>query len=216
MIRVDPSNWTADFRIARALTEAYKSSGFDEALFFCVGDPEDPILRLGTLVADETIKYYQGVMGTSERPVTPDTLPERVEEAIREWPGRFIVAIEPGTGLESHLGSVEITDRGLSIAPLSARHVAHFSDVTVNVVLRIDDANDVKARRLAAAEKSERSGLRQAALEVGTDDESGMPQREKFKPLRPEQITPNVVRRLADTVIDGNLRFLSKIGKQRL
>ncbi len=218
MIRVDPSNWTADFRIARALTEAYKSSGFDEALFFCVGDPEDPILRLGTLIADETIKYYQGVMGTSERPVTPDTLPERVEEAIREWPGRFIVAIEPGKGLESHLGSVEITDRGLSIAPPSARHVADFSDVTVNVVLSIDDVSDVKARRLAAAEKVEKSesGLRQAALEVGTDDESGMAQREKFKPLRPDQITPNVVRKLADTVIDGNLRFLSKIGKQRL
>lgn len=213
MIRVDPANWTADFRIARALAEAYKASGFDEVLFFCVGDPSDPIGRLGVLVADETIKYYPAVMGTSDRPITADTLEERVQEAVEKWPGRFIVAIEPGTGLPAHLGSIEITDRGLSTAPPSAHQAAGLPDITVNVVLRIDE---MKARRAAEKSRSPGSGLRQAELEVGSDDEGGFGRRDKFKPLRPEQITQTVVRKLSDTVVDGNLRFLSKIGKQEI
>jgi|GEM_PF-2047835 len=221
MIRVNPFDWTADFRIARALAEAYKASGFDDVLFFCVGDPADPIGRLGVLVADETIKYYKNVMGTSDAPITRETLARSAAEALEKWPGRFIIAVEAGSGLPAHLGSVEITDRGLMSAPPDIAGALGLPDVTVNVVLRVDEG--AARRREAAAAGGGREtgrnveGLRQAELEIGTDgDGAALGRRNRFKPLRPEQITDSVVRKLADTVIDGNLRLLSKIGKQKI
>ena len=119
MIRVNPFHWTADFRLARGLAEAYHSSGFSDVCFFCIGDPDDVIGQLGTLVADETIKYYPNVLGTSERPVTPETFDERVEELLEKWSDAFVIGIEAGFGPANLLGSIEITDRDLTtiVAP---------------------------------------------------------------------------------------------------
>src|SRR5690625_3044253 len=98
MIRVDPSNWTADFRIGRALAEAYNASGLDDIVFFCVGDPTDPIGVLGSMVADETIKYFPNVLGQSDDPVTEKNFREQAERAVAHWPEAFIIAIEAGQG----------------------------------------------------------------------------------------------------------------------
>src|SRR5690554_5343782 len=40
MVRVKGEHWTADFTIARALSEAYRSSGKDDIVYLCVGDPD--------------------------------------------------------------------------------------------------------------------------------------------------------------------------------
>lgn len=213
MIRVDPSNWTADFRIGRALAEAFDASGLDDIVFFCVGDPKDPIGMLGSLVADETQKYFPNVVGLSDNPVTAENFRRQAEEAVDRWPNAFIIAIEAGQGVRADLGSVEITDRPLS----SVGHldiVPYFGDVTVNAVLHpVEDVNPF--RRQAPGRPTGAKGLQEAVLEVGSDDEP-IVGRKKFKPLLPEQINASVVRKIADVIIDGNLRFLSRIGKQEI
>lgn len=253
MIRIDASNWTADFRIARALAEGYEASGLDEVVFFCVGDPQDLVGRLGPLVADETIKYYPNVLGTTEDPITAANFDAKVTELYERFPDVYVIGIEAGYGLLSHLGSIEITDRSFS----TLRTDDYVTDVTVNVVLRVrepgtpraqsareqvsDDAGQDGAaagradqpghgrehqyaqgrgeeregginRRLARARRA--SGLAEAALEVGSDEAAYG--RKAFKPLRPDQIDAFRVQQMADKVIDGNLRFLSRIKKQQL
>lgn len=254
MIRVDPSNWTADFRIARALSEAYESSGFDDLVFFCVSDPDHEVGRFGTLVADETVKYFPNVLGLSDDPITPENVASWIERLPAEWPDAFVVAIEAGLGRSAHLGSVEITDRPLSSVEMGVAPI-YFADVTVNAVLRLVEVSspgdaggsgtdsgaggtadedpvakgpasqDVAGRAPGAgagtasagarARRAARRGLQEAVLEVGSDDEPAAGKK-RFTPLRPEQINANTVRKIADVVIDGNLRFLSRIGKQEL
>lgn len=220
MIRVNPTHWTADFRLARALAESYASSGLSDVCFLCTGDPSDPIGRLGPLIADETIKYYPNVLGTSDRPVTQETLDERLEELARRWPDAFVIAFEAGYGPASLLGSIEITDRGLTTiqGPGSA-----VGDITVNVLLRVDDVLSARYQARYGRGRPDKAGLDQAAKEIGTDEPAapGAPGespfgREKFVPLRPHEIDIYRVRKLADTVIDGNLRLLAKIGKQEI
>lgn len=218
MIRVNPFHWTADFRLARALAEAYQSSGRPDVCFLCVGDPDDLVGQLGPLVADETIKYYPNVLGTSDRPVTHDTLEQRIEELFERWPDAFIIGIEAGFGPSHLLGSIEITDRDLTTLPIRA---GRFNDLTVNVLLRVDEMADLRhgaARTVRRSESPGAPGLEQAAKEVGSDEPMAASPfgREKFKPLRPEAIDVYKVRKLADTVIDGNLRLLSRIGKQEI
>lgn len=213
MIRVDPSHWTADFRIARALAEAYKATGLDDAVFFCVGEPTDPIGALGPTVGDEIIKYYPHVVGTGSAPVVEENLLERAEEMVAKWPQACAVAIEAGAGAVDQLGSVEITDRGLTIQPSAGRLPLDLPDVTVNIVLRIDQRGRLSRRR---APGRSTQGLKEAEREIGSDDGGVGTRLKKFRPLREDEITPLVVQRLTDTVIDGILRFLSKIGKQRL
>lgn len=220
MIRVNPFHWTADFRLARGLAEAYNSSGCTDVCFFCVGDPGDRIGRLGPLVADETVKYYPNVLGTSDRPVTPETLEERVQELLERWPDAFVIGIEAGYGPASLLGAIEITDRDLTTIDAKAGRI---NDITVNVMLRVGETPLFRrqARRRGpgeAASTQDGTGLDQAAQEIGSDeraDESPFA-REKFKPLLAHQIDVYKVRKLADTVIDGNLRLLAKIGKQEI
>jgi len=212
VIRVDPKHWTADFRLARALAEAYAASGFSDVAFFCAGDPDHPLERFGPLVGDEMLKYYPNVVGTSEQPVTADTFAERVEELFARFPGAFVIGIEAGASSSAYLGSIEVSDRDLRLgAAAGSRRVA---DLTVIAVLSVDEGEEERMRRRLQSEQSVSMGLRAAAMEVGSDDESFGRPGAKFVPLRPEQITEAVVRRIADTVIDGNLRLLSKIGKQ--
>lgn len=213
MIRVDPSNWTADFRIARALAEAYSASGLDDVLFFCTGDPADRIGALGSMVADETLKYFPNVVGLSEDPITSANFEARAEAAASRWPEAFVVAIEAGTGRSAHLGSIEITDRPLSSVG-NSELLGHFGDVTVNAVLRMSEVKGVL--RAGGSDSRSAKGLREAAREVGSDDEAPSAGRKGFKPLLPEQVNRSVIRKIADVIIDGNLRFLSKIGKQEL
>lgn len=213
MIRVNPFHWTADFRLARGLAEAYNSSGYSDVCFFCLGDPNDVIGQLGPLVADETIKYYPNVLGTSDKPVTPETLEERVQELLERWPDAFVIGIEAGYGASNLLGSIEITDRDLTTISTPEGRV---NDITVNVLLRVDERASL--REQARRRSQHADGLEQAVKEIGTDEPAqGSPfGREKFKPLRPEEIDVYKVRKLADTVIDGNLRLLSRIGKQEI
>ncbi len=214
MIRVDPSNWTSDFRIARALAEAYSASGLEDVLFFCVGDPGESVSFLGSSVADETRKYFPNVMGTSDSPITADNLAECIHEVERRWPDAFIVAIEAGYGRDLHLGSIEITDRPLgSLGNLDI--LGHFGDITVNAVLRLTQSVQAPGERAAGSRRGA-IGLRAAVQEVGSDDEAPKVGRKAFKPLRPDQVNRSAVQKIADVIIDGNLRFLSKIGKQRL
>lgn len=215
MIRVNPFHWTADFRLARALAEAYQSSGYADVCFFCVGDPNDLIGRLGPLVADETIKYYPNVLGTSDRPVTPETLEERIQELRERWPDVFVIGIEAGFGPPQLLGSIEITDRDLTTLPPQA---GRLNDVTVNVLLRVDEGLTARTAGGTSRPRPGAPGLEEAAKEVGSDEPAaGSPfGREKFKPLRPDEIDLYKVQKLADTVIDGNLRLLSRIGKQEI
>ena len=137
MIRVNPFHWTADFRLARGLAEAYNSSGYSDVCFLCLGDPDDVIGQLGPLVGDETIKYYPNVLGTSDKPVTPETFEERVDELLERWPDAFVIGIEAGYGPANLLGSIEITDRDLTTLPQQAGRV---NDITVNVLLRVDES----------------------------------------------------------------------------
>lgn len=223
MIRVDPKHWTADFRLARALAEAYAASGLDDLAFFCTGDPGDPLGRLGPWVGDEMLKYYPHVVGTSDRPVVERNCAERAEELFERWPGAFVIGIEVGASSSAYLGSIEVSDRGLRMGIGSG--AGRVADVTVSAILSVDEEEERRVRRRleAAAARGEpvrpgreslSEGLRAAAMEVGSDDEAfGYPGK-KFVPLRPEQVNEAVVRRLADTVIDGGLRLLSKIGKQ--
>lgn len=212
MIRVDPKHWTADFRLARALAEAYAASGLFDVAFFCAGDPADPLERFGPLVGDEMLKYYPNVVGTSERPVTASNFAERLEELLARCPGAYVIGIEAGASSSAYLGSIEVSDRDLRLAAApGSRRVA---DLTVTAVLRIDEGEEERMRRRLQSEQGVSAGLRAAAMEVGSDDDSFGKPGAKFVPLRPEQITEAVVRKLADTVIDGNLRLLSKIGKQ--
>lgn len=219
MIRVNPFHWTADFRLARGLAEAFKSSGCSDVCFLCVGDPGDRIGQLGTLVADETIKYYPNVLGTSDKPVTPETYEERVQELLERWPDAFVIGIEAGYGPANLLGAIEITDRDLTTLDAKAGRV---NDITVNVMLRVGETpllrRQARRRPGGSGPTPDGSGLDQAAREIGSDepsDESPLA-REKFKPLLPHQIDVYKVRKLADTVIDGNLRLLAKIGKQEI
>jgi len=212
MIRVNPFHWTADFRLARALAESYVSSGFSDVCFLCTGDPKDPIGRLGPLVADETIKYYPNVLGTSDRPVTAETLDERLEEIAQRWPNAFVIAFEAGYGPAELLGSIEITDRDLTTIP-----GARAGDITVNVLLRVDEGQSARYQARMGRGRLKPEGLGQAAKEVGSDEPAESPfGREKFVPLRPDKIDAYRVQKLADTLIDGNLRLLAKIGKQEI
>lgn len=213
MIRVNPFHWTADFRLARGLAEAYNSSGYSDVCFLCLGDPDDVIGQLGPLVGDETIKYYPNVLGTSDKPVTPETFEERVDELLERWPDAFVIGIEAGYGPANLLGSIEITDRDLTTLPQQAGRV---NDITVNVLLRVDES--VSLRRQPRQRLKDAPDLDEAAKEVGSDEQTeGSPfGREKFKPLLPHQIDKYRVRKLADTVIDGNLRLLARIGKQEI
>jgi len=214
VIRVNPQHWTADFRLARALAEAYTSSGRADVCFLCTGDPEDPVGRLGPLVADETVKYYPNVLGTSDRPVTAETWEECMAELAQRFPGCFVIALEAGRGPAPLLGSIEITDRGLSTIP-AARDRA--GDITVNVLLRVDEALSERYQAGPGAGGALSEGLRRAVAEVGSDEPAGSPfGRERFVPLRPEKIDRYQVQKLADTVIDGYLRLLAKIGKQEI
>ena len=214
MIRIDPKNWTADFRLARALAEAYTASGLSDVAFFCAGDPAHPLERFGPLVGDEMLKYYPNVVGTSERPVTAANFAERAEELFTRCPGAFVIGIQAGASSSAYLGSIEVSDRDLALAAApGSRRVA---DLTVIAVLSVDEGEEDRMRRRLGSEQGVSAGLRAAAMEVGSDDDSFGRPGSKFVPLRPEQITEAFVRKIADTVIDGNLRLLSKIGKQRI
>lgn len=218
MIRIDPTNWTADFRIARGLAEAFAASGLDDVLFFCVGDPDDLVGRLGPLVGDELLKYYPNVLGVRERPITAATFAERVAELHERFPDKYVIGIEAGYGRPQHLGSVEITDRGLSSIPVPhdmPYDIAPYeiNDVTLNVVLRLGRGVGTSGAKDPGNRGS--SALAEAALEVGSDDADARG-RQKFRPLRPEEVNEARVQKLADTVIDGCLRLLTRIGKQRL
>lgn len=205
MIRVDASNWTADFRLARALAEGFDSSGFDDLAFICVGDPDHPIGRLGVMVADETVKYYPNVVGTSEDPLTPEKIAKKGREILAAWPDKFLVAIEAGFGSADFLGAIEITDRGLTTPGPDGQPLGQVGDMTVNAVLRPGEVHlDLRA---------ESRLMRQAEQEVGSDDRDAYG-RKKFKPLDPNKIDANVVRKVSDVIIDGNLRLLARIGKQ--
>lgn len=232
MIRIDPSKWTADFRISRALAEAYTASGLEDVVFFCVGDPDDVVGRLGPIVGDETIKYYPNVIGTSEDPITRQTIDEKADELFDRFPDCYVIGVEAGYGLPAHLGSIEITDRGLA----SIGHSSDVNDLTINVVLRVRERGP---RKRAGAQtngaikgkgmrngRPRSSGLKEALLEVGSDpigaddgdanEPTPYGRKEKFTPLLPEQIDRYKVQQLADKVIDGHLRLLSRIKKQPL
>lgn len=225
MIRIDPTNWTADFRIARALSEAYFASGLDDVLFLCFGDPDDRIARIGPIIGDETLKYFPHVIGTSEAPLTAANLPERAQEVRRASQGKFLVSIEAGKGPLEVLGSIEITDRDPgTVAPLGEAY-ARISDVTVSVLLvpahpgfRVgEEAARVDAGAPREEEPAGGGILAGAAMEVSSDTAFGPEgRRPRFKPLRPDQVDARAVQKRADTVIDGILRFLSKIGKQEI
>lgn len=113
MVRVKGQHWTADFTIARALSEAYRASGKDEIVYLCVGDPEGVATALGPRVGKELLSYYPYVVGTTEQPVRVAELPAALRRLEEQWPNAFVIGIEAVGGAADDIGFIEVTDRGL-------------------------------------------------------------------------------------------------------
>lgn len=114
MLRVDGLYWTADFKIARHIGEAYGSAGGRKLVIVCAGDPASPLERLGPLVGSELKEYYSDLYGTLEDPAPPAALPELWARLQADHPHAWIATVEAAGGdEETKPGTIELSDRGL-------------------------------------------------------------------------------------------------------
>ncbi|HEX6972535.1 MAG TPA: DUF1256 domain-containing protein [Limnochordia bacterium] len=164
MQRIDGMDWTADFRLARALSEAYEASGKKAFVFYCLGAPDDPADSLGPRVADELKKYFPHVVGTSDAPADAAHDPIHWAHVQERYPDAFVITVEAAWGPQDAVGRIEVTDR-----PSPRGGAAGRADLAV----------------------------------VATVGAAGT-------------VDPNTVRKLADAIIDGALRFLDKTGHRPL
>lgn len=135
MVRVKGEHWTADFTIARALSEAYRSSGKDDIVYLCVGDPDGLADAVGPNVGKELRAYYPHVLGTPESPVRSADLLQALGEVEARWPDAFVIGIEATDGDEGDIGFIEVTDRGIRRRPVNAADVPWIGDVGVSATL---------------------------------------------------------------------------------
>lgn len=147
MQRINGLDWTSDFRLARALAEALKASDKRDFVFYCLGVPGDVADSLGPRVADELIKYFPNVIGTSLSPADPAHEPERWEALRQKWPEAFVITVEAALGLPDAVGAIEVTDRasprgaaggGADLAVIAV--VGSSGAVDPNTVRRLADA----------------------------------------------------------------------------
>lgn len=172
MVRVNGVYWTADFTISRALSEAYRASGKDKLLYFCVGDPDRVSDRLGPNIGTELLKYYPHVIGTNEEPVLTDDMLQMWSTVTQKWPDAFVIGIEASGGPEESIGFVEISSRGIRRRPEHGEAPAWICDVGIAACLWVDEA--------------------------------------------PIELTPaeyNRSQRVADAIVDGQIRFLQRVKK---
>lgn len=161
MVRVNGLSWTADFTLARALLEAYRSSAKEEVVYLCVGDPDAPADALGPLVGTELAKYYPHVVGTQERPVTAETLSQAWQEVQSRWPNAFVIGIEAAEGTPEDLGFLEVSDRGLRRRPLGGETPPWLCDVGIAAYLWTGRAPE----RFTPAEFNRFQRLRDAVID---------------------------------------------------
>lgn len=169
MVRVNGLHWTADFTIARALMEAYRSAGKEEVVYLCVGDPGSPADALGPLVGKELLKYYPQVVGTMDQPVRTEELLVAWADIQKRWPEAFVIGIEAVEGPEDSVGFIEVSDRGIRRRPSHGESSPWVCDVGIAACLWTGGA--------------------------------------------PTEFTPpefNRFQRVADAVVDAQIRFLQK------
>lgn len=135
MVRVNGVNWTADFTISRALAEAYSASGKEEISYFCVGDPDKPIDRLGPGVGTELLKYYPHVVGTIDQPIRDTDLLAAWERASQERPNAFMIGIEAAEGPAESEGFIEVSGRGIRRRPQALHAPPWMCDVAITAFL---------------------------------------------------------------------------------
>lgn len=172
MVRVKGTYWTADFTVARALLEAYRGSGKDGLVYFCVGDPVHPLTRMGPQVGTELLKYYPHVLGTMSQPISPSDVATAWAEAQQLWPDAFFICIEATGGPADVIGFIEVSDRGLRHVPQEQAGETWIGDVSVTAYLW-----------------------------------EGNP---------PAELTAaqfNTMQKVADAIIDGQIRFLQNVKK---
>lgn len=135
MVRVKGEHWTADFTIARALAESYRSSGKEGILYFCVGDPHHIVDSLGPNVGKELLKYYPHVAGTPDSPILTQDLVGTWRQVQQEWPNAFVIGIEVTEGPQDSVGFIEVNGRGIRRRPAGDESEPWICDVAVSATL---------------------------------------------------------------------------------